>query len=181
MDKVIWLYSEMQPLYEKLQLEDPSIIFTKDNQDVFDEIELGEPVIVILDDQTVQALTNITNLLTFFVQSAHHKHAVFIWLTHAIFIPKCRLIQINSTYLVVFKMLRDSSSIYRLGYQLMPSSPKFIYEAYRYAVNKKPYSYIFFLFHPSDASGTRVRTSLFFWEKDFEIIQAQNGSDYETF
>lgn len=179
-DKVIWLYSEMQPLYETLQQEESEITFTKDNQDVLDELESGEPVIVVLDDQTIQTLANNSSLLTFFVQSSHHKQAVFIWLTHAIFLPKCRLIQINSTYLVVFRMLRDSSSIYRLGYQLMPSSPKTIYEAYRYSVNKNSYSYIFFLFHPSDVAGTRIRTSLFFWEKDFEIIQT-NGTNNEAF
>lgn len=171
----------MQPLYETIQEEDSSILFTEDTQDVLDVLETGEPSIVIIDDRTLQALSNNTDLLSWFLQKSHHKQAVFIWLTHAIFLPKCRLIQINSTYCIVFKMLRDSSSIYRLGYQLMPTNSKFIYEAYKYAVNKKPYSYIMFLFHPSDAKNTRIRTSLFFWEKDFEIIRPQNAASNDPF
>lgn len=180
-DRVYWLYGEWQPLYENLQTEDANIIFTKENNDILDALESGERFMCVIDDRTLETLSNNTDILSFFIQKSHHKEAVFLWLTHAIFLPKCRLIQINASYCIVLKMLRDSSSILRLGYQLCPTNPKFIYEAYQYSVNKKPYAHILFLFHPSDAPGTRIRTSIFFWERDFEIIRPKDGSCNQGF
>lgn len=180
-DDIVWVYGEWQELYEKLQIEEPSIKFTQDKDDALQVLESDSKCLIILDDRTVETLANNSDLLAYFVQKSHHRAAVFLWLTHAIFLPKCRLAQINATYCIVLRMLRDSSAIFRLGYQLLPTNPKFIYEAYRYAVNKKPYSYILFCFHPTDPVGTRIRTSAFFWEDDFELIRPKNGVGDETF
>ena len=74
----------------------------------------------------------------------------------------CRTISLNSTYIVVFKNLRDQSQIRHLilACQIFPSKPKFLQVAYEDAT-KDPYWYLFFDFHPNSPEFAKVRGKIF--------------------
>ena len=66
----------------------------------------------------------------------------------------------NSTYIVVFKNLRDQSQIRHLACQMFPSKPKFLQAAYE-EETKDPYRYLFLDFHPNSPEFARVRGNIF--------------------
>ena len=73
---------------------------------------------------------------------------------------KCRIISLNSTYIVAFKNPRDQSQIRHLACQMFPSKPKFLQAAYE-EETKDPYRYLFLDFHPNSPEFARVRVSIF--------------------
>lgn len=124
------MYDQYQKTYDELKEADENVVFTNDLDDVDKLIENVDAAIVVYDDRVLDLISNNTDILSFILQKGHHKNLVLILLTQAIFLPKCRLIQINVHYLITFKLLRDSSSILRLGYQILPRNSRFLYDAY---------------------------------------------------
>ena len=76
---------------------------------------------------------------------------------------KCRIISLNSIYIVVFKNPRDQSQFRHLACQMFPSKPKFLQVAYEDAT-KDPYRYLFLDFHPNSPEFARVRGNIFLYD-----------------
>ena len=73
---------------------------------------------------------------------------------------KCRTISLNSTYVVVFKNLRDQTQIRHVACQIFPSNPKFL-QATSEEETKDPYLYLFLDFHPNSPEFARVHGNIF--------------------
>ena len=100
----------------------------------------------------------VKNLFT----NGRHLNLAVVFVSQTLFYigKKCRTISLNSTYIVVFKNLRDQSQIGHLACQMFPSKAKFLQVAYEDAM-KDPYPYLFLDFHPNSPEFARVRGNIF--------------------
>ena len=100
----------------------------------------------------------VENLFT----NGTHLNLSVVFVTQNLFYAgkKCRTISLNSTYIVVFKNLRDQSRIHHLACQMFPSKPKFLQAAYE-EETKYPYQYLFLEFHPNSPEFARVHGNIF--------------------
>lgn len=115
--------------------------------------------LVIIDDQ----LKNINaDLSEIFMVAGRHSDVSLVFLSQNLF-PKdqhFRNISLQSTYIVLMKKPRDSSSINHLARQLSPSNSRFIISSYVDATEKNPYSYFFIDLHQETDEKLRYRTNV---------------------
>lgn len=172
-DKVVWLYQHWQPTFEVLQ-ETDEVVFTKDFSKVQElAADSSERTLIILDDVIVQLLKNSISILQLFLEGSHHCNNTIILQSQSLYVPGCRLIQINTHYLVVFRLYRDISSIYKLAFQIDPRHTKTIFEIYNHAVNSRPYGTFVSCNHPKDNDLLRFRSSVFPWQSLSYIYRIQ--------
>jgi len=165
-DKIVFLYREWQPLYDKLEKEQ-GVLFTSSLDEVEEHSRSPEPVLIILDDVVMDLISNSKEILPYFLSRSHHGNNTVMILTQAIFLPNARLMQINCQYLILFKLARDSSSVLRLGCQIHPLSPRFLYNVYLDVVEKKPFAHLVIDSTSTQSPLARFRSSVFYWEPDF--------------
>jgi hypothetical protein len=179
--RVLWLYSQWQPLYDQLQLDVPEIIFIKSIKEAEKYIEEPKPnkpppsVLLVADDMVLEIIGNNNNdFLSYALQKSHHRNVTVIVLTQALFLPKARLLQINSQYILCMQLNRDSSSILRLGCQLMPMNPRFVYKAYKHSVLRKKFAHFLIDSHALQDDIARYRSTVFYWDKSLLLYEPQN-------
>ena len=157
--KIVWFYGRHQP--DLLTQEIPSIEFYEglpaNIEAMFDTSKRN---ICSNDDLMQNASGNqlVENLFT----NGRHLNLSVVFVSQNLFYAgkKCRTISLNSTYIVVFKNLRDQTQIRHLARQMFPSRPKFLQAAYK-EETKHPYRYLFLDFHPNSPEFARVRGNIF--------------------
>jgi len=147
-EKVIYVYSDFQPIFYKLQAEDPNILFTNRIQDI--EELTTDPCLIILDDQMDTLGRGKDNDLVtrFFIKHSHHRGASVALILQNAFKPGLREININTQYLVMYDQPRDRSTIRTLARQICPGQAQFLQDAYQKAVQDRDYGYLFIDLHP---------------------------------
>lgn len=160
----VWVYQEYdEDLHSELQELD-YVVFTKELSDIYQFMDGKRVVLVVVDDRVTTILKNSADIIKLFVQTTHHYSLIFILVLHAIFIKDLRLANLQTSYLILTKALRDPSSTFRLSYQLDPLNPKFMYSAYLRAIKKKKFVDFCICMHVEDDERTKYRSSVFFWE-----------------
>lgn len=176
----IWIYQEIEEWHSDFKDRD-DVIFLNDFDEVKRHLETEErTVMIIADDRTSYMLRKNSDMLTYFLEKVHHNNLIFVCVLHAIFVPNCRLANLQTSYLIITKMIRDVSSILRLSFQLKPLNTKFVYNAYMHAVSKAPFSHFVICLHAKDSELTRYRSTIFFWE-DLTIYLPGNGDSLAKF
>jgi len=157
-DRIVYVYTEYQEVFRKLQ--DDSVIFTNDSDSV-DQLVEGKNCLIIYDDKMLD-LSGKENksIVEWFIKKAHHRNCSVIVLLQNAFAENFRTCSINCMYMVLFDQPRDRSVIVNIGKQFCPGKPKFLVEAYERAT-AKPFGYLFFDFSPSANKKFRVRSSLY--------------------
>ena len=172
--QVVWLYKHWQPIYDDLKKEVNGIIFTNKLEEIADYTSSSDATLVVIDDFVTDMITQQNKFLPLFLELSHHGNNSILILTQSLFIPGSRLALINCQYLLVLKLARDSSSLYRLAYQILPSSPKQLYKAYQHSVNSRPYGTFLMDSHPHQDDRVRFRSNIFFWENDCYVYVIKN-------
>jgi GTPase SAR1 family protein len=155
--EIIFCYSESQPLYETIK--DPRVRF---HEGVVKSSEFNPkdgPRLVILDDFMASVNGDIVD---YFIKGSHHRDCSVIMLTQNMF-AKCkgfRDISLNSHYIVLFRNVRDGTSINYIARQYAPNDVNHVVESYRDATSKK-FGYILFDFRQVTEECMRLRTNLF--------------------
>ena len=131
-ERIVWFYGRHQPdLFWSLTEEIPSIEFYKglptNIEVMFDRSKRN---ICIIDDLMQSASGNqlVKNLFT----NGRHLNLSVVFVSQNLFYAgkKCRIISLNSTYIMVFENPRDQTQIRHLACQMLPSKPKFLQAAY---------------------------------------------------
>lgn len=175
---IIWVYQEAQDLHEEL-MNRPDVIFTKDIEDIYTYMDGTQVVMIIVDDRITSILKNSHDIIKLMVQKTHHYQLIFVLVLHAIFVKDLRLANLQTSYLVITKLLRDYSSVYRLSYQLNPLNPKLVYSAYEHTARRQKYVDFCICLHSENDERTRYRSSIFFWE-DATVFIPTNFIQYNT-
>ena len=156
---VLYYYKEWQDAYNNILDENiikewipklPTIPDIKDRTFLFQET--GGSVIIV-DDFQNELTNDVTNLFTTY---AHHTNSVVIILIQNLFAKNYRDISLNSTYLVLFKNVRDKSQVVNYLKQYQPRKSKWLSEAFQ-ECTKPPYSYMLFDHEQNQKEFLRVR------------------------
>jgi len=172
-ERIIWVYSEWQDAYERIQNKlaeskpTKRVEFVKDyNDDLYDSLDRTVRNLVVLDDQMVNRDMHRggsgTGLAKFFTQGSHHRNLTVIYIVQNLFhqARDMRTVSLNSQYLVVFKNPRDMLQIQNLGMQMYPDNTKFLVQAYKDAT-KPAHGYLVIDYRPETPEDFRIRTNIF--------------------
>ena len=160
--KVLYCYGVYQPLYAEMERDmGDSICFHEGlpSESYLDQYAGSEHCLVVIDDLMERALDSplVENI---FVQGCHHKGLSAVFISQNLYKQgsKARTISLNSTYLCLFRNLRDQMQIKTLSVQLGRGA--MFVEAYNDAT-KEPYGYLFCDFSPHTDDETRFRSNIF--------------------
>ena len=80
LDKVLYIYSHHQPVYDELAASDPNIIFTNRLEDIEEHASEGELLVIIDDwmDELVPRSEALKLVTRYFVKSCHHLRKFFL-------------------------------------------------------------------------------------------------------
>lgn len=172
--KVIYCYTEWQPLYDKLQSFDPTLIFHLGPPGLeYLQKQNGEPVLLILDDlmQNYTDVKSNEDLKTLFTRGAHHWNISCIHIVQNLFHTNLRTARINSHYIVLMKNPADKAQALNLQRQIFPGEKSFFLEALTDAWNHKQYGYLLIDLSPHISDELRLRTSIFPYQQQFSYIK----------
>lgn len=162
-DKIIWLYSQFQPLYEEIQRENPTIIFTEGIPAELDDeeyINSSEKNLLVMDDLLFSANSSV-KIAKLFCVGSHHRNVSIIHIIQNMFDQSkfTRTLSLNCHYLVLFKSPRDKSQISYLNRQMYPESKNFLTDAYLQAT-KEPWGYLLIDLKPDTPDEVRLRSNI---------------------
>jgi hypothetical protein len=138
-DRIIIVYEEWQQLYDRLQQQVPSIEFTKNIGEIFEDdnyFRAGEETLLVLDD-VGSVVADSAKASKLFTQKIHHKDlSIFLLINNFFKQGKAmRDIQLNASYIFLLKNVRDKEQIRVLGRQM---GLKHLSSAYELVTNE-PY------------------------------------------
>ena len=125
-----------------------------------DNLDKNIKKIIIFDDMMEKVNEEVAEVFTKFV---HHRNLSAIFITQNIFHKSCHLctMNLNSSYLVLFKNPRDTNQISCLARQMYPAGQiKFMVDAFQDATSV-PYGYLFVDLKQDTFDLLRLRTGIF--------------------
>ncbi len=157
--RLIWIYSEWQPLYEELIQQHPHIEFYRGmNQGIYDSISSKTTNLLILDDQ-MSKMGNSTELSDMFTEGSHHRSLTIIFIVQNLYSQgkaqqDCRQ---NLHYSIIFKNPRDMSQIKLFGRRMYPDIKDGLIKPFREATSN-PYGSLLIDGRPETPEAFRVRS-----------------------
>ena len=122
--RIVWCYSQWQPVYMALVATIPQIEFVKgippdlEHDSYFD---VNKRNLIVFDDQMIDAGED-KRIVNLFTRGSHHRNLRVIYIVQTLFHQGkgSRSISLNSHYLVLFKNPRDKLQIVTLAKQMYP-------------------------------------------------------------
>jgi len=163
--KIYYCYSIWQESYNKIKAIAATTMGSMQIQfiqglDVFNIIEPNSWLII--DDLAESIEQWSQQMLQLFTVRSHHEQISVTLVLHNLFHQsKCmRTLALNCTYYIIYRVVRDSSSLITLNKQIYPGAPKFLLSAYNQATNK-PHGYILLDLNQNTPEDLRVVTDIF--------------------
>ena len=152
--KIIYSYSEWQPVYNQLP-ENTELV---EGVPIIPEFN-PEPVLLVIDDQMDQVNKSIAGLFT---KGSHHRNISVMYVVQNLFDKNTdfRTISLNSHYLVIFNNPRDRSQIIHLAKQMYPGKLDYVKEAFNMAT-REPYRYLLVDLKQTTPEICRLRGRIF--------------------
>ncbi len=153
--KIIYSYSQFQPLFDYLDTKIKNIEFVKGLPNL-DEIS---NCLLVLDDLAQDCIDN-KDIVHLFTVGSQHRNISVVLLTHNIFEKGkyMRTISLNCSYLVVFNNLRYKKQIKYLGTQLFPGEIKYFEEILQDVFRKQEHRFLIIDLLPTTLNEFRLRT-----------------------
>ena len=159
--KIYYCYSIWQESYDKIKAIATIIpIQFIRGLDVFNSIESNSWLII---DDLAESIEQFSQeMLQLFTVRSHHENISITLVLHNLFYQrKCmQTLALNCTIYIIYRVVRDSSSLITLNKQIYPGAPKFLLSAYTQATSK-PYGYILLDLNQSTPEDLRVVTDIF--------------------
>jgi len=158
--KVIYVYSIHQPIFDEFGREHADVVFTPEVP-VFDD-KNEESILLILDDfmlshESGQGNKTLTDL---FIRLSHHLNITLIITWQCLFPKNLKCVSINSSYLVIFPIQRDTSSIDCLNRQILPDHPRFLRDV-MCDLKRTKFSYLLIDNTPQQCESFRYRNFVY--------------------
>jgi len=158
--RVIWFYNVYQDMYDvmlRLGIVDEFIQGMCTMDWIRENTEMSNCTIVI-DDMAGQATEDTAAI---FSVGAHHNDVNVIFICQNLFTRNrfFRDISLNSTYLVLFKNVRDKQQITSFARQFAPGKTKEFAKIY-YEATKRPHSYLMLDYHQETKEDHRILSNL---------------------
>jgi hypothetical protein len=159
--RIIWVFGEWQPDYERARALYPHIEFMRGWSDtLYENIRPDQRNLVIIDDQMDEAGSSKT-LTKLFTKGSHHRNLTVLYLVQNIYNrgTSQRTVSLNSHYNVVFANPRDASQFRTMAYQIQPGNASWLLRAFEDATSS-PYGYLVLDHHPTTPRDMRVVTNV---------------------
>jgi len=161
--RIIWCYSQNQPLYEKLPA---GVEFVKGTPpDLLKSLNPNVKNLVILDDQ-MSKIGSDKELGECFTEGSHHLNLSVVYIVQNLFDKgsQHRKVSLNTQYFVIFKNPRDMGQIRTMSNQIYGKKSKFLVAVYADATIEK-YGYLIIDMRQDTDEMFRLRTHIFPFEK----------------
>jgi GTPase SAR1 family protein len=162
--RVIFVYKEWQPLYDKMKKEkmvDEFICGMPDDDEIKKVMEKYKDIgsIMVFDDLMSDIGKTMTNCFTVY---SHHLNCTVVLLIQSLFLESksYKTCSLNAHYIVLMKNKRDGASVSYLARQISPYNTRYITEAYLHAT-QRPYSYLLFDLRQETNDKIRLRSNIF--------------------
>jgi hypothetical protein len=152
---IYYCYQEWQPLYDTII----QVQFYKGMIDI-EELNPDEPNLIICDDMMEQCDQRIAEVFT---KHSHHRNLSLLFLTQNLYQKgqRMRNMNLNSSYLVLFKNPREINQISYLARQMYPPElARFLQQAFVDGTSQ-PYGYLLIDLKQNTPDLVRVRTGVF--------------------
>lgn len=157
---ILYFYGVYQPLFDEMKKTVKNIHFFEGipTDKILSKYK-SDHTIVILDDLMNDVLKDVS-IEKMFTQGCHHRGLSVIFITQNIFAQgKCsRTISLNTTYLILFRNIRDVNQVNYLATQL--GNKKSFMDAYNDALSEN-YGYLIVDMSPATSNTLRLRTRVF--------------------
>ena len=181
-EKIYYFYKEFQPLFEDMQPVIPGIEFVKHSG--FDIAKNLSHCLLTYDD-SCEEIFNDKKFVKIATSGSHCKINV-IYVKHNLLhqSKRSRTIDLNTTHIILFKLLRDIQQIEYLGKQL--NCLQLIKEAYKLAT-AEPFGHLINDFDPKTSQGLRFAShiigpnSSIFYIPSEEAVVTPITNEKETF
>jgi len=161
-ERICWVYSEWQPLYEELSLQYSELVFIKGiPPNLLESFSSSRRNLIVLDDQMSDTGSS-KELANLFTKESHHRNISVIYIVQNLFDKgkSMRTVSLNTQYLILFKNPRDKGQIGQLSRQMYPNNPTFLVHCFNDATEKR-YGYLFLDLRPETEEDSRVKTDIF--------------------
>ena len=174
---ILYCYGVWQDLFEEMEHTIPNITFNSGlpTPTQIENLSANKMHnIIVLDDLMNEVVKN-SDIELLFSRGAHHKKVTVIFLNQNMFCQgkHAKTINLNCHNLILFKNLRDSSQIKRLGQQIYPGKSSVLVEAYKDCM-LQPFGYLVVDLSPGTDQKHRLRSNIFPGEDT--IIYLPHGS-----
>ena len=139
---ILWCYSEYQPNYHSLVVENPKVQLLQGLPDIKElRGSSSVPRLIILDDLMLETAKDNT-MVSLFTRGIHHWNVSVVFIVQNVFLSGLRTARINAHYMVLFKNPSDKLQASTLARQLYPKNTSFFLDAFQDATSE-PYTYLF--------------------------------------
>lgn len=148
-EKVVYIYTDFQPEFHKIQAADPNVHFSQSIQDI--EALENECLLIVDDQQELIAKGENNSLISrFFSTHSHHRGITIVLLLQNPFAPGLRSVNLNTQLLILFDNFRDRSVIRYIARQICPGRTELLTQAYANAVTNREFGYLVIDLHPKN-------------------------------
>lgn len=162
-NKIIWVYSMNQPLYDTIKKEIPQVEFIHGlDSSVLDRFSPKSNNLIVLDD-LMQELGNSELVANIFTKGSHHLNLSVIYIVQNIFHKgsKHRECSLNSHYIILFNNPRDRTQVRTLSSQMYPNQKHFLSDCLRNASLLQDRGYLVLDLRSDTPEDFRVRSLVF--------------------
>jgi hypothetical protein len=158
--EILWCYTEYQPNYHSLVLENPRVQLIQGLPDLKELRKLSSvPRLLVLDDLMLETAKD-NSMSSLFTRGIHHWNISVVFIVQNVFLSGLRTARINAHYMVLFKNPSDKLQISTLARQLYPKNTNFFLDAFQDATSE-PYTYLFTDLTQNCPEPLRLRTNIF--------------------
>ena len=159
-DRIIWCYTQWQPLYDEMKNTIPNIAFYRGIPPNLDDegfIDVRYRHLLIFDDLMNDLDQNITNLYT---KGSHHRNLSAVTLVQNFYHPGTVCLRRNSHYIVLFNMPSDQQVIKTISQRMYPENPQYLLTYYHKAT-AQPFGHVIIDLKPETPNNCRLHMNLF--------------------
>lgn len=156
--KCIIFYQYEQSLFTDVQREGTNIVLVSTREQL--EAEIVPRSLIICDDYLLTAYSNenSTFITKFFLERCHHSFLTLFMQSQLLFSKTGRPWALNASHFVFFKSYNESN-VARY-FRNFGSESDFMLEAYKKAVEGRPYGHFFASFHARTPENLRFRSNI---------------------
>lgn len=163
--RIVYAYSEYQPLFDVMKRTIPNIVFHQglpDREDLDNYSEGLDHVILVLDDLMLK-ITQSEDCVQLFTVTSHHRNITVLFLTQNLYPPGkyARSISLNCANVILFRNERDKKQVLTFASQILPGQTGYFREAYERSTNRERYGYILIDVSPHTEKTYMLRSRIF--------------------
>lgn len=162
-DKIVYAYSEHQPMFDKMMSSIPRLIFHQglpSKEEIEQYTEGVNHTIVVLDDLMLQVAQS-QDCVHLFTVTSHHRNVTTVMLSQNLYPPGkyARTISLNCLNVIFIKNYRDSRQIITFGSQILPGHVPFFKAAYE-AATRLNFGYLHVCLEPTQNKEYQLRSRI---------------------